>query len=104
MGLDVETSKTAPTLGSKYKPGKQDSAGGQMMRTEAAYRSAVGTLLYHALDRPDIQFSMCRFVSGLSCPKADHLALLKHIAWYLVDMRVEAPSLSWGLPLVLIWW
>ena len=30
MRLDVKTSKPAPTLGSKYSPGKSDSAGGQL--------------------------------------------------------------------------
>ena len=88
LGLDVETSKPPPTLESKYCPGKQDSAGGDLFNIEdefededrSAYRSAAGTLLYHGLDRPDIQFSYSRCTSGFSCPWEKHLALVKHIA------------------------
>ena len=92
-GLVVETSKPAPALGSKYCPGKQDSTGGQLRDAEdelededrSAYRSEAGTILCHVLDRPDIQFSTGRCMSGLSCPKVKHLALPKNVAWYLVD-------------------
>ena len=93
MGLDRETSKPAPTLGGKYCPGKQDSAGGRFRNAEdelqdedrSAYRSAAGTLLHDALDRPDIQFCAGPCVSGLSSLEVRHLALLKHIAMDLVD-------------------
>ena len=64
----------------------------------SAYRSAAGTLLYHALDRPDIQFSTVRCMSGLSCPKLKHLALPKRISRFLVDERVSGSSLEQTAP------
>ena len=88
MGLDVKTSKPAPTPGTKYGPGEPDSAGGQLRNSEdevedgdwKADGSAPGTLLYHASERPDIQFSTGRCMSGLSRLKVKYLALLMHIA------------------------
>ena len=75
MGLDVETSKPAPTRGSKDFLAKQDNAGGQLRNAEdelddedrSADCSAAGTLLCRSLDRPDIQFSAGRCMSWLSC-------------------------------------
>ena len=60
------------------------------MRT-AAHTAAQQTRL---LNRPDIQFSTDRCMSGLSCPKVKHLALLKHIARHLVD-KLEC---AWQFP------
>ena len=79
MGLDVETSKPAPTPEIKYCTRKQDSAGGLRKaegepddEDQSAYRGAAGTLLHHTSDRPDIQFFMGRCMSGLSCPRVKH--------------------------------
>ena len=75
MGFDVKTSRPAPTPGSTSSHGKADSAGGQLRNAadeldeedRRANRSAAGTLLHHALDRPDIQFSTGRCLLGLMC-------------------------------------
>ena len=40
------------------------------MRTSAKeYASAAGTLLYHALDRPDLQFTVGRLMSAITKPQ-----------------------------------
>ena len=69
MGLNVETSKPAPTPGRKYCLRKQDSAGGQLRNVADGLEdedcSVAGTLSYHALDSPDIHFSTGRCMKGL---------------------------------------
>ena len=62
--LDEEMSKPAPTLGSKNRPEKPDSAGSQLRNAEdelddedrSAYCIAAGTLLNHTLNKSDIKF------------------------------------------------
>lgn len=43
------------------------------------------TSFFHTFDRPDTQIWTGRCTSGLTCPTIKHLALLTHIARYLVD-------------------
>ena len=47
------------------------------------YASAAGTLLYHALDRPDLQFA----VSAITKPQRKHQAMMKHCLRYMVGRR-----------------
>ncbi len=47
------------------------------------YASCAGTLLYHALDRPDLQFVPGKLMSALTAPKVENLALSKQVARYL---------------------
>ena len=42
------------------------------------YASAAGTLLFHALDRPDWQFTVGRLVSAITKPQRKHQAMMKH--------------------------
>ena len=73
-GVQIDLNKPARTLGSKDGPGEPDSAGGPLRNAEdelededwKVYRSGVDTLLCHALDRPDIQFSTGGCMSGYS--------------------------------------
>ena len=46
------------------------------------YASAAGTLLYHALDRPDLQFT-----SAITKPQRKHQAVMKHFLRYVVGRR-----------------
>ena len=51
------------------------------------YASAAGTLLYHALDRPDLQFTVGRLTSAITKPLREHRAMMKHCLRYLVGRR-----------------
>eukprot|EP00971_Amphidinium_carterae_P352334 6492552-Amphidinium_carterae.2 len=49
----------------------------------AVYRSVAGTLLYLSLDRPDLQFSMSRIMSGMQAPTESDWCRLKLAARYV---------------------
>ena len=51
------------------------------------YASAAGTLLYHALDRLDLQFTVGRLMSAITKPQRKHQAIMKHCLRYLVGRR-----------------
>ena len=48
------------------------------------YASIAGTLLYHALDRPDLQFAVGRLMSAVTKPQRKHLAMMKHCLRYML--------------------
>ena len=47
------------------------------------YRSMIGSLLYLAASRPDIQFSICLCARFQASPRASHLQAVKRIFRYL---------------------
>ena len=51
------------------------------------YASVAGTLLYHALDRPDWQFAVGRLMSAVTKPQRKHLAKKKHCLRYMLGRR-----------------
>ena len=51
------------------------------------YASIAGTLLYHALDRPDLQFTVGRLMSAITKPQRKHQGLMKHCLRYMVWRR-----------------
>ena len=44
----------------------------------------VKLLLYHALDRPDLQFAVGRLMSAVTKPQRKHLAMMKHCLMYML--------------------
>ena len=51
------------------------------------YASPSGTLLCHALDRPDLQFTVGRLMSAITKPQRKHQAMMKHCLRYMVGQR-----------------
>ena len=69
------------------------------------YASIAGTLLYHALDRPDLQFTVGRLMSAVTKPQRKRLAVMKHCLRYLVGRRCCARKfvyLEWPGELVIL--
>jgi hypothetical protein len=90
VGLVPGESKAAGTPGSRGGPGdaSRDAEDDLDEWSAKEYASASGSLLYHALDRPDIQFATGRCMSAISAPKVKHQGVLKGVARYLCD-KVE---------------
>jgi hypothetical protein len=53
---------------------------------QKAYRSMIGSLLYHCASRPDIMLSVCMCARFQPDPKECHLVAVKRILRYLVSM------------------
>ena len=53
----------------------------------ARQKGAAGTFLCHALDRPDLQFTVGRLMSTTTKPQRKHQAVMKHCLRYTVGRR-----------------
>ena len=87
-GLEEGKSTSAVSPGSKAS-GTNTRGGEDYLGVQEAkeYASIAGTLLYHALDRPDLQFAVGRLMSAVTKPQRRHLALIKHCLTYMVGRR-----------------
>ena len=95
--------RSASTPGTKGAAGDQtrDAEDDLSEEDRRVYASASGSLLYHALDRPDLQFSTDRCMSKISAPKVKDQTYIKGVARYLCgklecvwlfDYQKKAPS------------
>ena len=91
LGLK-ESSTTQATPGSRDAGvGLRDGEDYLTGEEKGLYASCAGSLLYHALDRPDLQFTVGRLMSALTAPCRKHVALLKQVCRYLVTR----PGAAW---------
>ena len=87
-GLEEGKSTSAVSPGSKASGTNiRDGEGHLGVREAKEYASIAGTLLYHALDRPDMQFAVGCLMSAVTKPKRKHLAMVKHCLRYMVGRR-----------------
>ena len=56
--------------------------------------SIAGTLLHHALDQPDLQFAVGRFMSAVTKPQRKHLVMTKHCLRHMLCMEVRLPRVA----------
>ena len=78
-GLVEGKSTSAVSLGSKASGTNIRDGEDYLGENEAKeHDSAAGTLLYHALDRRDLQFTVGRLMSAITKPKRKHQAMMKH--------------------------
>ena len=69
----------AVSLGSKVSGTNiRDSEDYLSVQETKEYASVAGTLLYHALDRLDLQCAVGRLMSAVTKPQLKHLAMMKH--------------------------
>ena len=108
MGLDGTTQQASANSWEQVQPGKSDSAGGQPESAGGQLRNAEDELdgedrrAYHSgAGTPPPLIGQTRhlvfygsLMSGHSCPTMKHLALLKHIARYLVGKQ----ECAWQFP------
>ena len=66
------------------------------------YRGIIGSLLYVAVSRPDIMFSVCVSARYQVNPKDSHLKVVKRILRYLKDLVICAYFTLRGAPLTLL--
>ena len=67
---------------------KAASARGRPQRAgDEGAASIAGALLHHALDRPDLHFTVGRLMSAVTKPQQKHLAMMKHFLRYLLGRR-----------------
>jgi hypothetical protein len=75
---DVPGSKSVgKTVTTRLEPLSEEDA--------ASYASNAGSGLFHALDRPDLQFTVGRLMSHISCPNELDQLCLKLFGRYLID-------------------
>ena len=86
LGLtEQSTAKTTPGRKENTSDLTADAEDDLDEEGRAIYASAAGSLMYHSLDRPDMQFSTSKVMSAISAPKVKHMAQLKYVARYLVS-------------------
>eukprot|EP00971_Amphidinium_carterae_P313618 6233283-Amphidinium_carterae.1 len=81
----METCKIAPTPSTMSGGGDDQTA--LDLGEVKVYRSAVGSLLYMASDREDIQWEVSKLARRLKEPRGCDLKLLKRVARYLQGTR-----------------
>ena len=87
-GLEEGKSTSAVSLASKMSGMNiRDGEDYFIVQETKEYASVAGTLLYHALDRPDLQFAVGRLMSAVTKPQRKHLAMMKHCLRYMLGRR-----------------
>ena len=84
-GLEEEKSTSAVSPGRKISGTNiRDGEDYLSVQETKEYASVAGTLLHHALDRPDLQFAVGRLMSAVTKPQRKHLAMMKHCLRYML--------------------
>ena len=84
-GLEEGKSTSAVSPGSKISgTNVRDGEDYPSVQETKEYASVAGTLLHHALDRPDLQFAVGRLMSAVTKPQRKHLAMMKHCLRYIL--------------------
>ena len=87
-GLEEAKGTSAVSPGSKMSGTNiRDGEDYLSVQETKEYASVAGTLLYHALDRPDLQFAVGRLMSAVTKPQRKHLAMMKHCLRYMLGRR-----------------
>ena len=87
-GLVEEKSTSAVSPGCKASGTNiRDGENHLGVQEAKAYAGIAGTLLYHALDQLDLQFTVGQLMSAITRPQRKHLATMKHCLRFLVGRR-----------------
>eukprot|EP00971_Amphidinium_carterae_P309332 6147173-Amphidinium_carterae.1 len=85
--LGLEQAKVVHTPSTQYKLEDGEETEELPLDEVSVYRSAVGSLLYVAVDREDIQLEVSYLARKLKTPRRSDMHLLKRVARYLAGTR-----------------